>query len=178
MTKLITSALLMLAVACGGAPKTQSERATAEQQARAALDMMTAKDPTLRPLINNAAGIVVFPEVGKGGFIAGAAHGKGVLFERGQATGYVELSQGSIGAQIGAESFAELIVLRDTYNLQRLKDDTFSVGANVSAVALSAGVAGAADMREGVAVFIVPRGGLMAELSVSGQQLDYTSKGG
>jgi lipid-binding SYLF domain-containing protein len=147
------------------------------QAAANTLDMMTTKDPSLRPVLTRAAGYAVFPEIGKGGFVAGAAHGRGVLYEGGLATGFVELQQASIGAQVGAQTFAELIVLDNAIDVQRLKDGKFSLGANASAVALSEGIAGATTTGDGVSVFVVPRGGAMAELSVSGQRIRY-SRGG
>lgn len=175
MRQYILSAIWLIAVACGSAPKTQGEQVDAERKAQTALASMLQKDPTLRPLLDSAAGYAVFPEIGKGGFIAGAAHGRGVLYERGRPTGFVELNQGSLGAQIGAQTFAELVVLRDPYDVQRLKAGKFSLGANASAVALTSGVGAAAA--SGVSVFIMPRGGAMAELSVSGQEITFTPAG-
>lgn len=176
MRELATTLIVLGAVACGGAPKTASDKVTLDQNAQATLQQMTNKDPSLRPMLNTAAGYAVFPDVGKGGFIVGGAHGKGVLYEHGRRAGFVELTQGSIGAQIGAQSFAELVVLRTPYDVQRLKNNQFSLGANASAVALSAGAAGAADTASGVNVFVMPHGGVMAELSLSGQELSF--KGG
>ncbi|HEY5928223.1 MAG TPA: hypothetical protein VIV11_41330, partial [Kofleriaceae bacterium] len=108
MKNLVTSFVLIATVACGGAPSTEGERATLQQKSASALQSMIAKDATLPALLSSSAGYIVFPEIGKGGFIAGAAHGRGVLYERGQPTGYVVLNEASIGAQIGAQSFSEL----------------------------------------------------------------------
>jgi len=177
MRNVVANFVLIAAVACGGAPRTESERATLEQEAASTLQSMTAKDATLPALLGRSAGYIVFPEIGKGGFIAGAAHGRGVLYENGQPSGYVSISEASIGAQIGAQTFAELIVLRDSYDVQRVKHDKFSLNANASAVALDAGVAGSAQFSEGVAVFVVPRGGVMAELAVGGQRIDFEPGG-
>jgi lipid-binding SYLF domain-containing protein len=177
MRQYIVSIVALAAIACGGAPKTQGERDTMYQQADSSLATMTTKDPSLRPLLNSAAGYAVFPNIGKGGFIAGAAHGRGVLYENGQPTGFVEMTQGSLGAQIGAQTFAELVVLRTPYDVQKLKSGNFSLGANVSAVVLTTGAGAAADTTTGVNVFIMPRGGVMAELSVSGQQITFQPAG-
>jgi len=174
--KLATTLIVLGAMACGGAPKTASERTSLEQNAQATLTQMTAKDPSLQGLLDMSAGYAVFPDVGKGGLIVGGAHGKGVLYENGQRTGFVELSQASIGAQIGAQSFAEILVLRLPYDVQRIKNNQFSLDANASAVALSAGAAASASSKRGVNVFVMPRGGMMAEASVGGQQITF--KGG
>ncbi len=170
------SAITILTIgmgACATAPKTESGRQSLEASAKTTLQSMEARDPGLSPLLASAYGYVVFPEIGKGGFVVGAAYGRGVLFEHAHPTGYIELNQASIGAQLGGQTFAELIVFRDRFAVDRLKAGQFELGANASAVALTAGAAGAASFTDGFAVFTVPQGGLMAELSVSGQKLNY-----
>ena len=71
-----------------------------------ALDTITAfkkLDPTLDKFFKNAYGYAVFPSIGKGGFIVGGAHGKGIVFNNaGAVVGKVSMSQGTFGAQIGA----------------------------------------------------------------------------
>jgi lipid-binding SYLF domain-containing protein len=171
--RLIAIAGIAGTVACATAPKTDSGRRSLEAEARQTLMDMRARDSALGNLLDSSAGYVVFPEIGKGGAVIGAAYGRGVLFERGQPTGFVELNQGSIGAQLGGQTFSELIVFENRFDVDRLKVGRFSIGADASAVALTTGAAANARFVEGVAVFTVPRGGLMAELTVSGQQLNF-----
>lgn len=165
---------LAFAGACGGAPKSKVEQARVEDAAEATLREMTFRDPSLRPLLQQAYAYAVFPSIGKGGAIVGGAYGRGVLYERGRPTGTVELTQASIGAQLGGQSFAELIVLRNDDDVRALKSGTFDVGGSASAVALTAGAASAANVGANAnAVFVLPRGGLMADLSVTGQTLNF-----
>lgn len=174
----ISFVIVAMTMACGATPKTSSDAANLERGADQTLAMMMQKDPGLNAILGRSAGYVVFPEVGKGGFIAGAAHGRGVLYEHGHKTGFVSLNQASIGAQIGAQTFAELVAFERPYDVQRLKSGEFSLGGNASAVALTAGAAAGAQFVSGVAVFVVPHGGAMAELSLNGQQLNYAPLGG
>jgi lipid-binding SYLF domain-containing protein len=171
-------ALLLGIAACATAPRTPAERDALATSAEATLQTMRAADPDLQSFLDRGYGYAVFPEIGKGGLIAGAAYGRGVLYEQGRLTGYVELNQGSLGAQIGAQTFAELIVFRNKLELDRLKAGNFSVSGNASAVALTEGASASARFVDGVAVFTMPRGGIMAELSVSGQQINYQPLGG
>jgi lipid-binding SYLF domain-containing protein len=143
MKRLILSALAVFAVACGGAPQTQTEIQNKDQQARSALSSMYAKDPSLAGLVNSSAGYIVFPNIGKAGLGVGAALGTGVLYQNGQRVGFVRLEQGSIGLQAGAQSYQQLVILRDQFDVERVKNNRFTFGANASAVALTAG-AGAA----------------------------------
>ena len=164
---------IVVVAACAHAPATVAEKSQLDTQSLATLQEMRQKDPGLNDLLNNSAGYVVLPNVSKGGFIAGVAWGRGVLYQHGVPIGYVTLDQGSIGAQAGGQTIAELIVLRDQYGIDRLKAGHFSLGANANAELISAGAAAATRFDDGVAVFQLPKGGLMAELSVSGQQLKF-----
>jgi lipid-binding SYLF domain-containing protein len=128
-------------------------------------------------MLRSAAAYVVFPDIAKGGFVAGGAYGRGILYERGQHAGFVELNQASVGAQVGAQSFAELIVFADPVDVAKLKQGAYSMSANASAVMLSEGAAASAQFKDGVAVFVVPDRGVMAELTISGQKLNYSSQG-
>src|SRR5690349_7564156 len=86
--------------ACATVPKTPAERKNLEASADATLESMTARDPGLSNLLASAYGYAVFPDIGKGGVIVGAAYGRGVLYEHGKQVGFLELNQGSIGAQL------------------------------------------------------------------------------
>ena len=177
MSRYTFAALCVAFAACATAPKTASDRNELENNAATTLATMIQKDPGLHGKLTSVAGYAVFPTIGKGGFIAGAAYGRGILYENGRSVGYVELNQGSLGAQIGGQSFSELIVFLNPGDVAKVKGGDFSVGANVSAVALTAGAAASAQFVNGVAVFVMPKGGAMAELSVSGQQINFTPRG-
>lgn len=130
-------------------------------------------DPTIQGILDSAAGYAVFPNVGKGGFIIGGARGKGLVFEKGKVTGQATMTQASIGAQAGGQSFAELIVFEDTTALNNFKSSNFEMSAGVSAVAIRQGASQAAKYDHGVAVFTMAKKGLMAEAAVGGQKFKF-----
>jgi lipid-binding SYLF domain-containing protein len=165
--------LFVITSGCSTAPKTQAEKRSLVAESDAALTSMVARDPSLRDFVDRAPGHVIFPDVGKAGAIVGGAYGRGVVYERGRPIGFAELNQGSLGAQIGAQSYSELIVFENEAALNRFKAGNFDLGAEVSAVALKAGAAGSARFEGGVAVFQHTRGGLMAAAAVNGQKLNY-----
>jgi lipid-binding SYLF domain-containing protein len=169
----VASVAMLVAAGCATAPKTAEERRSLVSEADAAVQAMTAKDPSLKNFIEDAHGYAIFPNVGKGGLIAGGAYGRGVVYEQGQPVGYAELNQASIGAQIGAQSYSELVVFENEDALSRLKAGNIDLGAEISAVALAAGAAGAARFEGGVAVFQLPKGGLMAAAAINGQKLNF-----
>ena len=103
----------------------------------------------------------------------GGAYGRGEVYERGQRIGYSDITQATIGLQAGGQSFSELIVFENAAALDRFKTGKFSFSANASAVAVKAGAAGAANFKDGMAVFVKPQGGLMFEASIGGQEFSY-----
>jgi lipid-binding SYLF domain-containing protein len=168
-------AMVLLVGGCASAPKAVSEQTELEMAAQQTLQTMLMKDPALGTLLDQAAGYIVFPAVKQGGFIVGGAGGKGVIFEQGRKTGFASLSQASIGAQIGGQEFAELVIVRDRVTLDRMRAGDFDVGGQASAVILKTGAATATGFgATGVAVVIDPKGGAMLNLSLTGQRIKGT----
>jgi lipid-binding SYLF domain-containing protein len=130
-------------------------------------------DPSMASFIQKSTGYAVFPGVGKGGFVVGAARGKGILYDDHKPVGTLAMTQASIGAQAGAQSFAEIIFFESRHALEDFKSGKFEFSAEVSAVAVSAGASKAADYKQGVAVFTMAQGGLMFQASVGGQKFKY-----
>lgn len=129
--------------------------------------------PSLNSFFNNSAGYVIFPNVGKGGFIIGGASGNGVVYEKGNAAGMADLKKLNVGFQAGGQSIIEVIFFETNVDLNRFKEGKFAFAAEASAVALKSGVAFNAKYKDGVAVFALPKAGLMADASVGGQKFGY-----
>jgi lipid-binding SYLF domain-containing protein len=141
--------------------------------AQANLAAFKKADPTLEPKLRDAAGYVVFPEIKKGAFVFGGAGGEGLLYEGGVPVGKVTLTQVTVGAQAGGQSYSQLIVLEDQLAVDRLKKNNLTLAAQISGVAAASGAALNAKYEHGVAVFVLPHGGLMGEVSVGGQRLTF-----
>jgi lipid-binding SYLF domain-containing protein len=130
-------------------------------------------DPGMRKFFENAAGYVVFDDVGKGGLVVGGAHGTGIVFERGKPIGKASLSQVTVGAQVGGQSFQEVIFFETPEALARFKKGNFEFASQVSAVAIKAGASADANYEHGVLVFTQAKGGLMLEAAVGGQKFTF-----
>jgi lipid-binding SYLF domain-containing protein len=146
-----------------------------QQEADTTQAAMIARDPALRDVIRDAPAYAVFPSIGKGGVLVGGAYGKGILYEHGVPTGFVSVEQASIGAQLGGQSFSELLVLRDPADIAAVKSGRFTVGANMGVAVLSTGAEAHTTFDPNASVFVMPRGGLMVDVSISGQQIKYQS---
>ncbi|HKL91348.1 lipid-binding SYLF domain-containing protein [Muricauda sp. NFXS6] len=141
--------------------------------AQKAKTMLLEAAPNLDGFFENSAGYVLFPNVGKGGFIIGGASGNGVVYENGEAVGMADLKKLNIGLQAGGQAIIEVIFFETDVDLQRFKTEKFQFAAETSAVALKSGIAFNAKYKDGVAVFALPKAGLMADASVGGQKFKY-----
>jgi lipid-binding SYLF domain-containing protein len=144
-----------------------------EKHARLAIGELQQADPGLARFFDVAAGYAVFPTVGKGGMGIGGARGTGVLYEKGVVTGKTTLTQLTVGLQLGGQAYTEVIFFETEKTLADFKKGEFAMAAQVSAVAAKAGASANAKYVDGVSVFTLAKGGVMAEASVGGQKFSY-----
>ena len=141
-----------------------------------AMRAFLARDSSMKKFFHGAHGFAIWPNVGKGGFVIGGGGGGGSVYEKGERIGSSKLSFVSVGAQIGGQSFSEILFFKDKAALDNFKRGNFEFGAQVSAVAAKDGVATGTNYDSGVAVFTLPKKGLMAEASVSGQKFTFKAE--
>ena len=152
------------------------EAAEFEAKSQEAIAVFLEKDPSIERFFKEASGYVVIPTVGKAGFGIGGARGKGILYENDVATGVVTLTQLSIGFQAGGQAYSEFIFFEDDVALADFKRGNYELGAQASAVAITAGASADAKFNSGVAIFTQAKGGLMYEASVGGQKFKVDPK--
>src|SRR4030095_16689934 len=157
---------LSLGIACQTEPSTEAGRSELEGQAASALSNAETTDPTLGPWLRTMVAYAVIPEVKKGGVIAGGAYGRGVVYQNGAVIGFCDVSQQTIGAQFGGQTFTEIVAMQTADALQRFKTGNTWFDAHASAVAVNAGASASTKFMNGVAVLISDEQGLMAEASV------------
>jgi lipid-binding SYLF domain-containing protein len=149
-----------------------------------------------RPMFEHSDGYAVFPTIGKAGIGIGGAHGKGRVFQHGKLVGDVSMTQLSVGFQLGAQAYSEIIFFEDERAFRDFTAGNFEFDAKIGAVAItaaasaSAGTTGASTAAstdkndaavagryyKGLAVYTVARGGLMYEASVAGQKFSYKKR--
>ncbi|MGB5265039.1 MAG: YSC84-related protein [Polyangiales bacterium] len=169
---LIGLSLLLLMTAAPGAADSESDAQLAKD-VRDALGRFQEKDHTFKASLEKLVGYAIFPEVAKGGFVLGGAGGRGEVYEGGKLVGHAHLSQGTIGAQIGGQKFAEIILFKTKSALNRFKKNRLELSAQATANAADRGAAAKAKYADGVAILVLPTAGLMAEASVGGQKLKF-----
>jgi lipid-binding SYLF domain-containing protein len=146
------------------------------QEVAAAIANFKSSDAEVARWFDSSYGYAVFPSIGKGALVVGGASGSGRVFEKGAYIGDVHMTQATIGAQIGGESFSEVIFFETKAALDRFKENRFEMSAGLNAVAASSGKSKDAKYADGVAVFTLAKKGLMAEASVGGQKFKFTPK--
>jgi lipid-binding SYLF domain-containing protein len=145
---------------------------------------------------HNCYGYAVFPTIGKGGLVVGAAHGNGHVYQHGRYVGDTSMTQLSVGAQAGGQAYSQIIFFEDKRAFDEFTKGNFEFGADVNAVAITAaaganvGTTGAGagasggekDARtagryyKGLAVFTIVKGGAMYQATVAGQKFSYSPK--
>jgi lipid-binding SYLF domain-containing protein len=165
-----------LLVGCTTAPPSQESRNALLENATVAMQDMNRVDPGVEALVRKGYGYALFPEVVKAGLGFGGGYGQGVVYEQGQHVGYADLTLGSVGMQIGGQTFSELVVFENKAAMDRFKLSPVDFTAGAAAMILQNGAAANASFIEGIAVVVRPITGAMAEATVGGQQVKYVPK--
>jgi lipid-binding SYLF domain-containing protein len=155
------------------------------------------KSEAVQPFFKNAYGYAVFPTIGKAGIGIGGSYGTGKVYKGGKVTGEVSVVKGSIGFQLGAQAFSQMIFFEDKRAYDEFTSGNFEFDATASAVAITAGAqakagtegasAGASagpatgkqaktSYHKGMVVFTHAKGGLMYEASIGGQKFKFKPK--
>jgi len=167
-TALLGLTALLLA-ACASTPSLDVQ----QREGEAAMLRFLENDPSLQAWVDGAYGYAIFPDISKGGFGIGGGFGRGLVYEQGQLVGRTQVTQATFGAQIGVQSYSQVIFFRDEAALRTYQRENFEFSAQATAVAATAGAAATTSYERGVAVFILARSGLMAEATVGGQKFKY-----
>lgn len=170
--KQLTILLLVASVAVSVSAQNDKNKKIIKD-AEKAKALLLKESPSLSKYFSSATGYVIFPNVGKGGFIVGGASGNGVLYVGGAKQGMASVKELNIGLQAGGQALMEVIFFESAEQVNEFKEGNFEFDAGASAIAIKSGESFDAKYKDGVAVFTHTKGGLMAEASVGGQKFDY-----
>ncbi len=176
ITTVLFISMTLASTGCSTAPKSEASKAELHDKTENTIARFKSADPSMEEFFDTSVGYAVFPSVGKGAVGVGGAYGKGELYENGVMIGYCDLSQGSIGFQLGGQVYSEIIFFQTNDALSDFKNGNLEFAAQASAVAATAGASADASYEGGVAVFTMAKGGLMYEASIGGQKFSYQPK--
>ncbi len=175
--KMTTSLLVVLLVGCSSVfAQIGAWNPEGVEKAEEAILTFKEKNDKLTPYFAESYGYVVFPSVGKGAIVLGAAHGRGIVYEQGDVIGEAKMTQVTIGLQWGGQAYSEVIFFDNAATLESFKNGDIEFSGQVSAVAITAGASADIAYEDGVAVYTVTKAGFMYEASLGGQKFKYLSK--
>jgi lipid-binding SYLF domain-containing protein len=127
-----------------------------------------------------ARGVLIIPELVQGGFILGAAGGRGVLLARTapkdwSPPAFYGMGSGSVGLQIGAKVSEIVFIIRTEKGLNAILDHKFKFGAEagVTMVAVGIGLEGGSTAAMGADIVAFSNSaGLFMGASLEGSYLD------
>jgi lipid-binding SYLF domain-containing protein len=83
------------------------------RNATQALTTLYQTTPGAEALADKSKGILVFPNIVKGGFIIAGQYGDGALRKKGRTVGYYRSIEASVGFQAGAQAFGYVLFFMD-----------------------------------------------------------------
>jgi lipid-binding SYLF domain-containing protein len=152
-----------------------------DQSLRSASKVLSGKDyPDALRNMSKARGVLIVPELVQGGFILGAAGGRGVLLGRSSPNrwsfpAFYDMGSGSIGLQAGAKVSEIVFIILTEKGLAAILDKKFKFGAEagVTMVAVGIGLEGASTAAAGAdIVAYASSNGLFAGASLEGSYID------
>ncbi|MBV8187670.1 MAG: lipid-binding SYLF domain-containing protein [Alphaproteobacteria bacterium] len=166
---------------------TRPARADAKRQSLVDSSLQTAqkvlggKDfPDATRMMPNAKGVLIVPELVQGGFILGAAGGRGTLMARNgerdwSPPAFYGMGSGSVGLQAGAKVSEVVFIIRTEKGLNAILNNKFKFGAEagVTLVGVGIGLEGASTTAVGADIVAFSNSaGLFAGASLEGSYLD------
>jgi len=176
---------LILATLFGCGPRSTAAANKAdlsrEESARSALEQLYSTTPQAEVLARTAAGILVFPEITKGGFLIGGQYGTGVLLRGNRVAGYYRTAAASYGLQAGVQQFGYALFFMSQADLEYLdRSGGWEVGVGPSVTVVDEGFArtlSTTTARKGVYAFFFNQRGLMAGMGIQGSRIKRTAPG-
>ena len=167
---LLASLCLMRAESVAAASAAELDR-----KASAALKALYTQSAAAKALSAKAKGVLVFPDIVKGGFIVGGQIGEGVLRVGDKTNGYYRSVAASYGLQAGVQSFGYALMFMNSDALAYLdKSEGWEIGVGPSIVVVDEGTAKSlttTTAQSGVYAFIFNQKGLMAGLGLQGAKI-------
>ena len=141
----------------------------------AARDQCAAQIPGCNAAAEKAQGMLVFPEVTKAAIGVGGSYGEGALIVDDKTAGYYSTAAASVGLQLGAEKYAEIIMFMTADAPEKFRKSAgWEAGANAQVTMIDQGKAAniSSIMADNpVIAFVFGQKGLMGDLSIQGTKI-------
>ncbi len=170
---------LVFAMGCSTTGPSSGDPATRRARIDAGVDNALAElhqqVPGSKELVNQARGVLVFPNVVEAGFVIGASRGEGALRVGGRTKSYHATTSGTFGFQAGAQSTAIFLLFMTDDALRRFENSKgWTVGADASVTLISVGASAqvtSVTAQQPVIGYVLVNRGLMGGISLDGTRI-------
>ena len=178
---LALACLTLTQCATGPAVGTVNAPALASES-RAALASLYRQNPKARNLGARAKGILVFPNISKGGFVVGGMGGNGALVRSdGTIRDFYQTGGLSYGLQAGVQKYGYALFLMDNDAFANLnRSEGWEVGSSPTLVIVDEGKSASlttATINKGTYAFFFNQRGLMGGLGLQGSKITRVQPG-
>jgi lipid-binding SYLF domain-containing protein len=175
----LVSVIATLGLATAG-PCPAENRNVLDAAVRETLQQFSLIDPGHPVLERKAAGILIFPQVSKGGIALASGYGEGALQINGKIVDYYSIASASVGLTAGIGAHSEVIMFMTPESLDKFAHSKgWSLSADSGIAVISRSVATAYErsaMKKPVLVFVFGEKGLIADLSLQGSKINKIVK--
>lgn len=127
-----------------------------------------------------AKGVLVIPNVIKGGFVIGGEYGEGAMRIDGKTVDYYNTASGSYGFQIGGQKKDVILVFMQDEALKKFRESSgWKAGVDGSVALITLGVEASLDttkIKEPIVGFVFDQKGLMYNLTLEGSKFTKLNK--
>lgn len=185
LTRRPVLAALAAIVVATAAPARAEEAAAIDARVNLALERLYAEVPGARDLAQRAYGILVMPDVVKGGFILGGAYGEGAL-RLNDGSGYRNTAEyysvgaASIGLQAGIQSTSHALFFLSEEALRKFRRaDGWEAGVDAEVTFPDAGINVGADTttnRKPIVAIVFGQDGILIGASLEGAKYSRVNR--
>lgn len=144
------------------------------------IDVFKKEVNSAEMLLNQAAGILIFPRVIKVGIGIGAETGEGALRIKGQTVDYYRTTSGSIGLQLGIQAKSIIIAFMTNESLEKFRNsEGWKIGVDGSVTMIDYSASTTIDsnnIKNPVVGVIFGSKGLMFNLTLEGSKISKLDK--
>ena len=131
-------------------------------------------------LVAKADGVLVFPDIVKGGIGIGGEYGEGALLMNGRPVDYYNITSGSIGFQLGVQVKSQILIFLDPATLEDFRrSNGWEVGLDGSVAVVNVGAGGQIDsnnVQQPIVGFVFSNRGLMYNVSIEGSKITRVAR--
>jgi lipid-binding SYLF domain-containing protein len=175
LTRAAIGALTLAALSASSEPARAASKEELAAHAHQSIQDLYRVSVKAKDLAGKAAGILVFPNVVKAGFIFGGEYGEGTLEVGGSPVSYYNILSASFGLQAGVQDESIALMFMTPEALSKFRaSHGWKAGVDGSIALVTLGAGGEVDsetLEKPIVAFVYNNKGLMANLTLEGSKI-------